>query len=380
MQMTSKVMFLSDGEMMLWEDGHVRPIHAARREQYIRTARELQQRNAWKYEGAGAKFQHQVNPYAQAGSAAETACRIRDVAIWQDKVLVYALAAPEMGGLYMKELDDPDAPEGNLLSERGFRPRDLHIQGDTVVMAVEQAGMESHIALMKEGSGRYEVITQGDTQDSAPFLCPDGRTLYYVSAGWARNQEGVPLAKGPSALLRLDLRYNDLAELRADRKYDYLRPREAPNGHMYVIRRPYRSEGPRRLTLAERVKNIGAFFKGLGKLFQVIGDPEGTAKRTPSVIGQGAEEGQKRVLEGVVLDITRTADQEDDGGFVPKDWVLMRENPEGELEVVREGVADYDFDGEALIWSDGRRILRSENGKTTVLHRGVFIPRVVVCK
>jgi hypothetical protein len=74
------------------------------------------------------------------------------------------------------------------------------------------------------------------------------------------------------------------------------------------------------------------------------------------------------------------ADQEDDGGFVPKDWVLMRENPEGELEVVREGVADYDFDGDALIWSDGRRILRSENGKTTVLHRGVFIPRIVVCK
>jgi hypothetical protein len=78
--------------------------------------------------------------------------------------------------------------------------------------------------------------------------------------------------------------------------------------------------------------------------------------------------------------ITRTADQAEDGGFVPKDWVLMRENPEGELEVVREGVADYDFDGDALIWSDGRRILRSENGKTTVLHRGVFIPRIVVCK
>ena len=379
MQMMHRMLFLSDGEMMLWEDGRVRPLHAARRAQYIRTARELQERNAWKYEGAGAKFQHQTNPYAGAGAAAETACRIRDVAALGDR-LVYALVAPEMGGLYTKALDDPDAPEGNLLSERGFRPREMHIQGDDVVMAVEQAGLESHIALMKAGSGRYEVITQGDTQDSAPFLCPDGRTLYYVSAGWARNQAGVPLAKGPSALLRLDLRYGDLAELRADRKYDYLRPREAPDGHLYVIRRPYRSEVPRRATLADRVKHAGAFFKGLGRLFEAIGDPEGTAARTPRVIGQSAEEGQRRVLEGVMLDITRTTDQAEDGGFVPADWVLMRENPEGELEVVRQGVADYDFDGEALIWSDGRRILRSENGRTTVLYRGVFIPRIVVCR
>ncbi len=372
-----QIFFLSDGEMMVYDGTKARRLHSERKEQYIRTARKLEERNAWKYEGAGAKFQGQVNPYEMHRRAAESDCQIQALAVWQGKLL-YALTTPEIGGLFVKDVAD-DA-ESSWLTEREFRPVDMHVQGDQVVLALGSALGERHIARMDANSVRYEIVTQGDTQDSAPFLCPDGRTVYLSSAGWARNEHGLPLAKGPAALLQLDLRTGDMEEVAADNGFDYLRPKQAPDGTLYVIRRPYMADPGRRPGLIDRAKNIGAAFKGLGKLLQAIGDPEGTAKRTPRVAGQSVEAAQKRMLEGILVDISKGGEGSEDEGCIPADWVLLRQAPDGHFEEVLKGVADYDFDGDALVYSDGRRIIRLEDGKKNVLHKAVFIPRVVVCK
>lgn len=377
--MTKRILFLSDGEMMVYEDGKARRLRSERKAAYIRTAHSLEERNAWKYEGAGAKFQHQVNPYEVSSRNAEADCQLRAVAPWKGQLL-YALTTPEIGGLYVRSLEGDEAMEANWLSGREFRPVELHVQGDKVALAVDSPRGERHIAVMQGESHRYEVVTQSDTQDSAPFLCPDGRTMYLASAGWARDENGALIAKGPVALLRLDLRTGDLEEVAAAENADYLWPKLAPDGTLYAIRRPYKSDAPRRLTLVERVKNIGAAFKGIGKLLQIMGDPEGTAKRTPRVAGQSSEAAQQRMLEGVAVDISRVGEKDEEAGCVPTDWVLMRQAPDGHFEEVQRGVADYDFDGDALIYTDGRRILRMEDGKKTVLHKAVFIPRVAVEK
>lgn len=378
--MTNRILFLSDREMMVYEDGGARRLHSARKAQYIRTAHSQEERNAWKYEGAGAKFQHQANPYEYRSRTAEADCQIRAIAPWKGQLL-YALTMPEIGGLFVKDAADDDAPESNWLSEREFRPVDLHVQGDQVALALDSALGERHIAVMKGNSARYEIVTQGDTQDSAPFLCPDGRHLYLTSAGWARDEVGRPLAKGPGSLLRLDLKNGDMEEIAADEAYDYLRPKLAPDGTLYVIRKPYKSDAPKRLSIVDKVRNIGAAFKGLGKLLQAIGDPEGTAKRTPRVAGQSAEAAQKRMLEGVMVDIAcgGTADGGEEG-CIPADWLLMRQAPDGHFEEVCKGVADYDFDGGAILLTDGRRIIRLEDGQKTVLHKAVFIPRIAVLR
>ena len=374
------IFFLSDGEMMVYAEGTARRMHSERKEKYIRVAHSLEERNAWKYEGAGAKFQQQVNPYERRSRMAEAACHVRAVAAWKGKLL-YALTTPEIGGLYVKDPADDAAPEANWLSEREFRPVDMQVQGDRVVMALDSILGERHIALMQGDTPRYEILTQGDTRDNAPFLCADGRTLYYVSSGWARSEEGMPLAKGPSALLRLNLRTGELEEVAAGDEWDYLRPKVAPDGTLYVIRKPYQADTPKRPGIIDKVKNIGAAFKGLGRLLQFMGDPEGAAKRTPRVAGQSAEAAQQRMLEGVMLEIaTNKGNTEDEAGCIPADWLLMRWTADGHLEEVCKGVADYDFDGEALIYTDGRRIIRLEDGKKTVLHKAVFIPRLVVCK
>lgn len=379
--MDTKVLFLSDGEMALYADGRVRPLPSERMQKYMDTARELENRNAWKYEGAGAQFQQQTNPYEMHRRMAENACRVTAVVPFEGLAL-YALTTPDMGGLYLKALD-ADGAEGNWLSERTFRPRDLHVQGGQVAAALDTPQGECHIALMQAGKARYEIITQGDTQDSAPFLCEDGRTLYYASAGYARNEEGMIIAKGPSALLKLDLKTGALDAVYEEDAADYLRPKVGPNGLLYFIRRPYAQPQGKRLTIVDRAKNVGAFFKGVGRLFQFMGDPEGAAKRTPRVAGQSKEAAQQRMLEGVLVDVTRTTDantDDADKGCVPDTWVLLRREADGSLTEIVKGVADYDFDGDALVYSDGRRILRMEDGKKTVLHKAVFIPRVAVVR
>lgn len=375
-----KVLFLSDGEMGLWADGKAEMLQSERLERYLSTARELESRNAWKYEGAGAQFQHQRSPYEMQRRLAERDCHVATVAFCGGQVL-YGIATPDMGGLYLKPADGDAAPESSWLSERTFRPRDMHVQGEQVALALDTPHGECHIALMTAGKSRYDVLTLGDTQDTAPFLCGDGRTLYYASAGFARNEEGLIIAKGPSALLEMDLKTGDLREIFADDATDYLRPKAGPDGCLYFIRRPYEQPKGKRLTLVDRVKNVGAFFKGVGKLFQFIGDPEGAAKRTPRVAGQSEDAAQKRMLEGVLVDVTRTKNADTDGdehGCVPETWQLMRRETDGRLTEIMKGVADYDFDGDALVYSDGRRIIRLQDGKKAVLYRAAFIPRIVV--
>lgn len=377
-----KVLFLSDGEMGVWADGSARTLHSERLEKYMTTARELENRNAWKYEGAGTKFQGRENPYEMHRRMAESACQVTAVAECGGKLL-YALATPDMGGLYLKDMDDDRAPESSWLSERAFHLGDMHLRDETLAMALNMAHGECHIALLTVGKARYEVVTQGDTQDGAPFLCDDGRTLYYVSAGYARNEEGFILARGPSALLRLDVRSGDLTEVFAEEDADYLRPKIGPDGLLYFIRRPWKQPKQKRLTLGDKIKNVGAFFKGIGRLFQFIGDPEGAAKRQPRIAGQKDEGQQKRMLEGVLVDVARVSDaktDDDEHGCVPDAWVLMRREDDGSLTELVKGVADYDFDGDALVYSDGRRIIRLDDGRKNVLHKAVFIPRIVVCK
>lgn len=373
----TKVMFLSDDEMMVYAQGRISCLHSERRERYIQTARNLEARNAWKYEGAGAKFQMRENPYERQSVMAESQCHVRAIAPWQGRLL-YALTTPDMGGLYVKDPADDAAPESSWLSERGLQVEDLHVQGDQVALSVKVGMGERHIAVMKADTARYEIITQGDTVDAAPFLSRDGRTLYYASVGLARNENGFLMGTGPSVLLRMNLRTGEMEEIAADDRYDYLRPKEGPDGALYCIRRPHRQPEAPRPGLVQRVKGFGAAMKGLGKLLRLIGDPQGEAAREGGASAQGGQAVQSRPFDDVWLKITPACGEDDqENGGIPSDWVLLRRTPGG-FEEVCKGIADYDFDGDALVVSDGRRILRIADGEREVLYKGAYVPRIAV--
>lgn len=373
-----KLLYLLDGEMQVYDGGRSFELPSARKDRYINTVHELAEQNAWKYEGSGAEFQGRRNPYASAGEIAERSCEIT-AAIPYDGRVLYALTTPDMGGLYLRSGDPGSMDEGHWRSERNFRIADLHHRGEKLVFSLMCADAQWHIALMNAGNANYRVITQGDTKDTAPYLSRDGRSVYYASSGFARSAEGVLMATGPSALLRLNLANGSLEELFTEENWDYLRPKEGPDGALYFIRRPYQQKVPRGPGLGQKIRNVGAFFKGIGKLISYIGDPE-KARKTPQIAGQSGDAGQQRLLEGMFLDIQgkQGASDSEEEGLVPSDWVLMRREANGELQEVQKGVADYDFAGGSLVYTNGRRIIfAGREGKTT-LCRGAFIPRVCV--
>lgn len=373
--MHGRIVFLDDGEMNVYAGGEKTLLHSQRKEQYQRTLENLEARYEWRSSGAGAKFMEQQNPYANAAAMAE-ACRVTALACVKNQLL-YALTAPEMGGLYLKDDRDDEAPEGNWYSDRGFHARDLDAHGGKIALSVEGLRGQCHIAIMDEGKPTYEVITQGDTVDSAPWLSRRGNTLYYASVGNGRNEDGVILARGPSAVLQMDLASGSLTELLADEAIDYLRPKEAPDGALYFIQRPYQQQGTKGPSLLERIKGFGLMIKSVGQLIRLLVTKDATPPK--STASGNTRTQQMRLLEGSLVDVSLPKDaKEQNQGCVPDSWVLMRREKDGALTQVQKGVCDYAFDGDALIYTDGRRIFRCENGGRTLLCRGTFISRIAV--
>ncbi|MGN1019872.1 MAG: hypothetical protein ACI4O7_05830 [Aristaeellaceae bacterium] len=376
--MSSRIVYLNDGEMGVINGGGASTLTSQRMAQYQRTLRQLEEQHAWKTSGAGAQFMGQTNPYAGADDQS-AACRVTALTGLHGQLL-YALTTPEMGGLYLKDPLDDGAQEGNWYSDRSFFVRDMDAHGGQIALALDSVGGECHIALMEEDRPAYRVITQGDTVDTAPWLSRREKdVLYYASVGNGRNEDGMILAQGPSAILRLNLATGGLTELMADDHTDYLRPREAPDGALYFIRRPCQQKGNRPLSLGEKAKNVGAFFRGVGMFFRAIADPKGAANSKPVLSGGAKAMHQNRTLEGQTLDVSLPADPaEQDRGCVPDSWALMRRAPDGMLTEVARGVADYAFDGDALVYSDGRRIFRVREGRREKLCQGTFISRLAV--
>lgn len=372
------ILFLSDGQLGAWQEGRASILTSQRQAKYEETIRSLEEKYEWKTSGAGARFMEQHNPYHGAGNDS----RITAIAPFKSQLL-YAITTGESGGLYTKDPLNDAALEGLRYSDRNFTVRDMDAKGDLIACAMDTIRGECHITLFKEGAPGCQTVTQGDTVDTSPWLTQAGGQIYYASAGYARDEAGRILAKGPSAILKLDLQTGALDEIRSDDQYDYLRPKQGPDGALYMIRRPYGQPRITQPNALDRLRNAGSVLRGLVRFFKAIGkageqeQPTAQASR-----GQVKQAPQRRMLEGVWVELSQDAPDKAEGekGCVPDSWKLVRLEEDGSLTEVQQGVADYDFDGDALIYSDGRRILRLAAGKRTLLYRGLFIPRLAVMK
>src|SRR5262249_21667691 len=76
--------------------------------------------------------------------------------------------------------------------------------------------------------------------DLAPSWVAGGAdALVYQSAGIGRARNGAPGGLGPFVVHRLDLARGEVATPLESPGHDFLGPREAADGTLYAIRRPY---------------------------------------------------------------------------------------------------------------------------------------------
>lgn len=374
--MAGSVIIICDDQLARVKDGRIISLTSQREQQYRQALRELETKYEWKTSGAGAQFMKQTNPYK--GATEYSRCRLNALAGLDGKLL-YSISTPESGYLYLKDCEDDAAPEGHRYGERGLDITDLSACGGKIAFSAHDARGEYHIALMEEGRAGYRWVTSGDTYDAAPAFSRDGKSIFFESSGLARGDEGYVTAKAPAEIMKLDLAAGTLEEICADPEHDYIRPRMAPDGGLYMIKKPYKTPEIPRISVADRIRNIGNFFRGLGNIVRALGNTDSIDRKLDKYAGAGTAV-RTRILNGVAVSVAEKPDEKDERGWAPDDWVLVRRSDDGGFTEILKGVADYDFDGGAIIYTDGRRVFRYENGRREKLCKGAFIPRIAVIK
>lgn len=213
---------------------------------------------------------------------------------------------------------------------------------------------------------RRRPLTAGDGHDSNPCLDPrDPETVYFQSAGVARNEQGEIAAIGAAGVHRLDLKSGEMTTVIEETDRDFLSPKVDTAGNLWYIRRPHREQG--HVSFAQRLKawilfpvNLAAGIYGFLDTFTKI-----FAKRSlrPAGAAQDLEVRRSRYAQfqelAVSLEKVRQIDGEIDDSvqIVPATWELIRRTADGSESVVADHVVAFDFGPEGeLVYSDGLRV------------------------
>ncbi len=381
--MREQVAYIAQGDMGIIRDGKASPLSSQRLKQYERTLRSLEEKHAWKSEGAGAKFMGQHNPYA---GLSEQKGRVTAITA-ADGRLVYASVTGESGGMFKKIPDDPTAQEGLLYSGTSFFIEDLTARDGVIAASLSLNRGEQHIAVFIDGKAGYNVLTEGDTSDRYPFLSPESEAVFYSSAGYARNEQNRILGISPFCVYKLSPLTGEVKEVFADPSLDCLKYCEAGRDDRYMMVRPYKKPSggtsPKDMLLApvRLLQAIGGYLNLFSMRYG------GKSLRSDGAApAQAKEKSQQELfIEGNLIQADRHLKENQQHGdaypgIVSRDWRLVRLMDDGTLETVKRGVLDYALlPSGGFVYTNGKYVVAcDQNGKETVLLKDELVTRVAV--
>lgn len=378
--------FLSQGRLHLSRDGKPSEVQSRFAEKIRERALAMEQRHAWKSQGAGARFMGLWAPRIGEGAADMTISITSLAPGGAAGELLYSLETPEICGLLQVEGYGSD--EKRLWHSNQTRIRDLarHRSEPRVACAVWEPNGTANIGVMTAEGSRLREVTEGDSLDLAPRWVPgQSEVLVYQSAGLGRDRSGQPVTYGPFEIHELDLATGELDTLASSPRHDFLAPRFDHGGALYYIRRPHvdpfhRSWGR---VLLDFILIPWRFLVAVFQFFNFF-----TMRYTgkPLASQGGAAKGadlKRMMLWGNVVEAEqamRAAPQEETPDLVPKTWELIRRDPDGSESVVTRGCLSYDLlpDG-GVLYSNGSAVfLRHPDGKVERLVRHSYIEQVVL--
>ena len=381
--------YIANGSMHRFEDGRDLPLSSRVLEDYLTKVKDAARRNEWKYSGSGAAFTGTFRPGADAeSSVASVHSRVGCLAPYEGDLL-YSLEIDRTCGIYRKYAED-GSKEGIVLSSGDNTYRDLDIRGNRLVLTSAFGG-ESHIGVMEVGSTVPNIYTEGPTWDSTPvWSAVNGDQIYFCSAGLPVEESEAPAPagksygemaqemytahaaasrhRGPTAICLLDIAQGVMDEILTDNRYDYTHPQSTPDGALYYIRKPYRTETRR----ANPLGCLLAPFRLIGALFGFLN--VFSAKYSGKTLSQGGDvkhrdEGQM-FIDGNLIQAEKELQAnrkrgEADPGIIPHTWELRRRAADGTDTLVRAGVVAYRVLASGdILFSNGSAVLcRHTDGK-----------------
>lgn len=362
------IAFLSEGRLFVLDGpGEPREIASEYGASVRERAARIEARHAWKTQGRGAQFMRGASfTGIKLPDAAEIPIAITGLARGAAPgELVYSLRAGEVSGLFVWSAEG----ERRLLHGNSYAVRDVATGGGKVACSLEVGGA-ANLALTDLDGAPLTELTDGDSIDAAPTFAPDG-SLWFQSAGIARDAGGAPVGLAPWALMRLDPAGRELAPAAAAEGFDLLAPRLGPDGTLWCLRRPYVPPGGAPSSVWADLKDLAlvpfrilAALWGFLNFFSMMFTGQGL-RAAGGPAGKELDEKQLYIM-GNLVDAAKAQKEgrargEEFPGLVPPTWELVR-RVAGAFEVVERGVLSFDLDpsGEP-VWTNGTAVFR---GKT----------------
>jgi hypothetical protein len=381
--------YLSQGQLHLkLGNDPVRPIDSKFGESVRQRSTQINQRNAWKTQGRGAKFMSGGLLWGRniADDASDIPIDITGVSRGcRPGELFYSLSTPDIGGVFL--LRERASDELRLLHTSDFCVRRLAASPaqESLACVVQRKGCQSSIAVMRADGTDMHDVTTGDTIDDAPNWAPGStRELVFQSSAIGRNRAGFAVTQAPFAIHKLDLEAGAVTTLAEDPKFDLLMPQLSTDGSLYFIRRPYRDPNQPPTPWRAALDLVLLPFRLLYAVFQFLNfftvRYTGNTLTTTGNARQKHADIRKMMIWGNLLDADKAANRAEDGtpALVPKTWELIRRKDDQE-ELVAKGVLCYDLysDG-SVLYSNGNGIYRvDQKGSAERLAKDALIEQLV---
>ena len=280
--------------------------------------------------------------------------------------VIYSAAMGEVSGIYRKTLDK-NVAEGLVMSSREFQIYKVSARGDRCAASVGNR-LERHIALFNIESGAYRELTEGEVQEDYPSFSRDGGRIFFSSAGLALTPEGIPVGIGTCGIFVYHIESNEMDEMLASDKYDYIAPKEDNDGNLLFVKRPYRNAENNGNILIDIILFPVRIIKAIVGLLNFFSIAFGGESLRSGHAGRDVKTRQKSEKElffdGNVINAQQMLKQnqrsgEKYPGIIPHSWELVRVDGSGNMSCVKKGVMDYAVceNGE-VIYSNGIAIIR----------------------
>lgn len=361
-----KVYCISEGELHLVENGKSRIVTCDRIKNYIDTVTKMKQRDEWKTTGKGAKF---MGVEAKEYETGNRMLYLRSVGKCDGK-LIYSTFIDGMGGMYLKDADSGD--ETYIFANKEFDITDVYADNGKCVITAGLGNYERHIGIANLDNGGVNQLTEGFTSETHPFISKvDSNKIYYTAMGYARDNVGNVMEKSPCSICCYDESTGELTDIISDDAYDFIKPSDDKDGNLYYIKREYQPTKKKSNILMDIllfpvriIKAIGGFLSVFSMAFG--GEPLRTGGSNPSKTRNPDE--REIFVEGNMIKAQKMLSDDSEEGIIPSGWELIR-NENGKETVLKKGVMDYCItDNGEIVYSDGGfvRIIHKD-GKTEKL-------------
>jgi len=360
------LLYISKGRLFRVDKGKPAKIRCASVEKYISTLNEMRNRKEWKSSGTGATF---MGMNLSFDSDPEESINISGITPHGDGGIIYSSVFDGNMAIYKNNQVGTD-DEGVVLRKNSVQVHEIDVlpDGNKIIASGNENYQNKHIVIVDKEKSDLYFVTEGDSIDSNPvFSKTEPNVVYYDSKGIG-SSTGGSLRLSPCAILQLNLATGDLDEFISDEEYDYFKPKTDSSGNLYYIRRPYKANLRMRMSIKDVLLIPFKFFKAIFGWMDFFtrkysGDTLNTKGANPSKVKQLSE--KELFIEGNLINVEENmrknkAAGEKHPGFIPKSWMLVRRDSDGQEQIIKKGVIDYCVTDDAIYYSNGKCILRMQ--------------------